>query len=268
MWPLRCVAEAGRLLARIRGVVRPHQQRLAFSSEGSDPRSSWLAREMAAREVDLCFGRSLTTPVRARWSGSRLELRLHRDFQRAPEEVWEALAKWLRAGRRARRACRLLDDWIEREVGEGEAPPRRPRVETRGRHHDLEALAGAVLGGPLAGEFGPQRPAPAITWGRRAPSRGRHSLRLGSYCARRHLVRVHPVLDRPSVPEWFVAFVLFHELLHAAIPPRRDAITGRWIHHGPEFRRRERAHPDFERARRLERLELDGWLRAARRLEP
>lgn len=253
-------------------MVRFRQGRLAFGTDPTAPaRSSWLAHELATEAVDLRFGRSVTTPVRARWSGGRLELRLHRDFETAPEEVWQALAAWLRAGRRARRACRLLDDWIERQVGRsarGHDPgPRGAVLETRGRHHDLRDLTRRVLSGPLAGEFGPQRPVPAVTWGRRAPSRGRHSLRLGSYCPRRHLVRVHPVLDRPSVPEWFVAFVVFHELLHAAIPPRRDTATRRWIHHGPEFRRRERAHPDFERAKRLERLELDGWLHAARRLE-
>jgi hypothetical protein len=31
------------------------------------------------------------------------------------------------------------------------------------------------------------------------------------------VVRVHRVLDAHDVPEWFVRYVLFHELLHAEL---------------------------------------------------
>ena len=34
---------------------------------------------------------------------------------------------------------------------------------------------------------------------------------------------IHPVLDQRSVPEWFVKYLLFHEILHAALPQ---------LHHG------------------------------------
>ena len=52
-----------------------------------------------------------------------------------------------------------------------------------------------------------------------------------------------------------MAMVVFHEMLHQAVPAvERD---GRRVVHGREFRARERAYPDFERARLWEERHLN-----------
>jgi hypothetical protein len=90
------------------------------------------------------------------------------------------------------------------------------------------------------------------------------------------VVRIHPVLDQPLVPEWFVRFILFHELLHAELdtsgasagfeaPPATGA---RRRFHGPEFRRRERAYPDYRRALEWERRHVRALIRSARSGKP
>jgi hypothetical protein len=48
--------------------------------------------------------------------------------------------------------------------------------------------------------------------------------------------------------------VVFHEMLHQAVPAREA--NGRRIVHGPEFRRRERAYPEFARAKAWEERNL------------
>ena len=63
-------------------------------------------------------------------------------------------------------------------------------------------------------------------------------------------VRIHPTLDRPEVPEFYVAAVVFHEMLHQAVPVHEAG--GRRVVHGREFRARERAYRDHERARAWE----------------
>jgi hypothetical protein len=118
-------------------------------------------------------------------------------------------------------------------------------------------------GSPIANA--PTRP--HIGWGRRSPSRTRRSLRLGSYDADGHIVRIHPVLDQPAVPDWFVRYVVFHELLHVVFPVQRGA-DDRWIHHGRAFRRRERAYPDHRRALAWERAHLTALIRSARTNTP
>lgn len=219
--------------------------------------------------VAVRYGRSRTAPVQLLPGRTGLErgylVRLHRFFEDAPDDVAQDLAAWMRAGKRARAACARLDRWIHERCDA--LPPRAPRAEqlsTRGEHHDLSQLADDVLARYFADDFA-ERPAPAVTWGRRVPSRARRSLRLGSYQSERNLVRIHPVLDSADTPAWFVASVLHHEFLHAAIPDERDA-GGRRLHHGPAFRARERRHPDHARALELQARRIGRWIRRARRV--
>jgi hypothetical protein len=225
------------------------------------------------RPVRVVFGRSRTLPLQARpvgGGGTRadtLEVRLHGMFARAPEDVRAATVRWLRRGRGAPKAAARLDAWIDAALDAEPVPPRRrPRADPRGAHHDLEALAAPLFATTFAADFPPERPRPALTWGRRARSRSRRSLRLGSYDLDMDVVRVHPALDQPGVPAWFVRTVLMHEILHAAVPPR--LVDGRREHHGRAFRERERADADYGRAREWEEHNLPALIRAARTGRP
>ena len=102
-----------------------------------------------------------------------------------------------------------------------------------------------------------------VTWGSRRRVRSRQrSIRLGSYSPEREIIRVHPLLDHPAVPAWFVGFVLYHELLHHRLPP--VVVSGRRRIHTPEFRMWERRHPRFEEAQRWEIEHLPAILRRGR----
>lgn len=116
-------------------------------------------------------------------------------------------------------------------------------------------------------EFAEPDVRPLATWGRRGSKRTRYSLRLGSYDADFGVARIHPVLDQAAVPDWFVRYVVFHELLHAALPPMQGK-GSRWIHHSAAFRRRERAYADYARAIEWEDRHIDALIRSARRGVP
>lgn len=235
---------------------------------------SLLERELG-RPVDVRFGRSRRLPVVARAPSPKelhaaprlahggLVVRLHEVFELAPEPVHRDLASWLKVGRRARKASERLDRWLEGALADLPALPERAmRRTTRGNVHDLARLARELLEGELAADYA-HRPAPGVTWGDRRRTRARRTLRLGSYDHAAHLVRIHPVLDQPGVPDFFVRAVLFHELLHGALPVERDR-AGRWIHHSAEFRRRERTRPEYAAAMAFERRHLDALLRSTR----
>lgn len=188
---------------------------------------------------------------------------LHRRFADADPEVWEDLAKWLRSGRHARAACRRLDTWLDRMRADPVEPALIPVHP--GDHHQLGKIARKVISTHLAEEFSERR-TPVVTWAARKRSTARRGLRLGSYDSSRDLVRIHPVLDQPAVPEWVVAFVVYHELLHALIPSQR--VGQRLIHHGADFRSREQSHPDHARATEWEKTHLHRLIRSARRGKP
>lgn len=232
--------------------------------------SRFLAAELRV-PVRVAYGRSRTVPVQARAAnvegGAGLNVRMHRMFAEAPADVRDALARWLRVGRRARRAGERLDRWIQLALAATPEPTRRPaRLEPEGRCHHLDRLAAPLFVQTFAGDFATRDERPALTWGRRSRSRSRRSLRLGSYELETRVVRIHPVLDQHGVPDWFVRFVLMHEILHAVHPPR--LVGRRWVHHGPEFRGRERAYVDYERAVAWEEANLGRLIRAARTGKP
>lgn len=223
--------------------------------------------------VKVSYGRSRSTPVRTRsrtFDDGRqgLAIRLHGRFAEAPADTREALARWLRAGRRARRACTLLDEWIHARIASEPQPDQRPTIlEPAGSAYHLQVLATPLYADLFQDDFPTASQRPGLTWGRRGKSSSRRSLRLGSFDSEQGVVRVHPVLDRRDVPEWFVRYVLMHEILHAALPPRLGK-GSRWVHHGPEFRAREGGYVDYQRALRWEERHLPRLIRQARRGVP
>jgi hypothetical protein len=87
-------------------------------------------------------------------------------------------------------------------------------------------------------------------------------VQFGSYDIHLDTIRIHPVLDDPRVPLAFTHFVVYHEMLHAALGVR-EGPGGRCIHHGADFRERERAFPLYAEAIRWERENLDKILTLA-----
>lgn len=175
-----------------------------------------------------------------------VELRLHRHFLDADDQVLEALANLgSGVGAARRRARAALRTWWT-GLDHPEVPPsaaRPVRIRTRGQSHDLEPLLRAVQ----ADHF--PEIAAAISWSRGSHAPRRRTIRLGSWDQRRALVRIHPALDRPWVPAWVIETIIHHELAHGAAPPRPGSGRRRHVHHA-EFRELERQHPRASEAER------------------
>jgi hypothetical protein len=205
-----------------------------------------------SEDVRLTVHDNRSTMVSFRRDGPEVHYRLHHMFLDAPEEVVGALAAFAHPGRgtvpRRREAGRRIDAWVKRHRHRISAPRSGP-LQPRGRAHDLQALFDQANAAFFAGAIDAR-----IGWGPvRLGDRSR-SVKTGVYLEEARLIRIHPSLDRPEVPEFYVAFIVFHEMLHQAVPARE--VNGRRVVHGAEFRRRERSHPDFARALAWERLNI------------
>jgi hypothetical protein len=188
-----------------------------------------------------------------RW-GERLEVRLHHMFVDAPDAVIEELLVYLSDGDPSGAA--VLRRFIAQNRDRITARSRRLLLRTRGEHHDLAEIFGEVSRDFFAGE---DTDAVRVTWGRLPAGKRRRSIRFGTYVHDHALIRIHPALDQAFVPRFFVAFVVFHELLHHVVPAKRTA--SRVDYHPREFRARERAHPDYARTLAWEETNLDALLR-------
>lgn len=66
----------------------------------------------------------------------------------------------------------------------------------------------------IADEYFPGVTIPVIRWGRKVARKKRRSIRLGSYFRPTATIRIHPLLNSPEVPRYFVQSIVFHEMLH------------------------------------------------------
>ena len=208
-----------------------------------------LADDLSARlsePVRLVVHDNRSTMVSWRRGRGLVHYRVHHMFLDAPAEVVEALATFGRRGARGgrRAAGRRIDAFVRNHRGRiGEGRPLRLRA--RGRHHDLRVLLDEENAARFAGAVRAR-----IGWGAGRNGGRQRSIKTGVYLHDQRLIRIHPALDRPEVPTFYVRAVVFHEMLHQVVPvvERR----GRRVVHSAEFRRRERTHPDYERARAWE----------------
>ncbi|SEU26266.1 hypothetical protein [Stigmatella erecta] len=215
---------------------------------------AWRLSADLGMPVRLAVTDNRSTMVSFRRGANVLQLRLHHMFLDAPEFVVRAVADY--AGRGHRGAGGVLDDYIR-----GQQPRIRQfrresdaELNPRGNCFDLQVLFDTV--NRLYFQNGIQA---RIGWGRMPPRRRRKSIRLGVYDHQTREIRIHPALDRPEVPAFFVEFIVFHEMLHQLFPSTGRG--GRRVHHPRAFRDREKAFPHYGLALRWERENLGVLLR-------
>jgi len=99
-----------------------------------------------------------------------------------------------------------------------------------------------------------------VMWGRRRKYRPKDYFIFGTIQEQDRVIRIHPSLDQPFVPLWFLRYVLYHEMLHSVVPDE-PLSSGRRRVHTEEFNRLERRFPGYNRARRWEEENLARFLR-------
>jgi hypothetical protein len=116
------------------------------------------------------------------------------------------------------------------------AKPRCPRLCPKGNHVDLRSCFQRLNELHFGGRLGC-----GVTWGTRRRGRRPRSIRLGTYTPDKSIIRIHPVLDDPAVPEYVIEDVLYHEMLHHELGMVR--LNGRVFSHHRVFKIREKAYP-------------------------
>lgn len=205
-----------------------------------------------SRRIFMAITDNTRTMVSVRRGIGQIDVRVHHMFTRAPLAVIEALGRYCETA--DRRASRVLGRFIASKEQFVRRNVRSNRIHS---HGGLSACPqGAVydLGGifdDLNARFFGGRLTARIGWGARRVLQHRpRSVRLGSYSVEDRLIRIHPCLDRPCVPRFFVESVVFHEMLHERHLVWRQ--NGRRRFHTQEFLRDERRFPDYARAKQWE----------------
>lgn len=239
----------------------PRQLPLSFDGPVWDGlRLEAAIASVAARPVRLTLTENRSVLLSLRREKGIVLLRLHHMFLHAPLAVVRAVARGLsRKHRGADGAVRRFMNENLHRVRKARRP--LPPLLTAGKAHDLRRIYDAMN----ARFFGSKLDVP-LTWGRGSGRARRGGLTFGSYDPVLALIRIHPVLDRPEVPRYFLESVVYHEMLHhhmGGVPDR----AGRTVYHSRAFRVAEAAYPQHQASLNWEKANLPHLLRASRALD-
>jgi hypothetical protein len=205
--------------------------------------------------VTLTDNRYTMISVRRLAKEKRYEVRLHHMFADADPVITRALARYI-ADNDAE-SSRVLGDFIDQNSGHVRGRARRQPTQvifTAGERHDLREIYD-----DLNARYFDNKIDAAITWGQRTGRpRRRNSIKMGSYSVEDRLIRIHRSLDRAFVPRFFVAWIVFHEMLHQVHDIRVK--NGRREFHSKEFLADEAMYEHFDEAKLWERRHLDALL--------
>ncbi|MGB6875316.1 MAG: hypothetical protein WBD87_04720 [Candidatus Acidiferrales bacterium] len=188
---------------------------------------------------------NLTHSIRLRQDTAHVRLSdLLRD---APLEVIEAAAAILLARLYRRRLPRGIAE-LYRKYSQAHATRRKLHAvrrkrarrgirDAQGRHYDLAKLFDELNEKYFHGKL----PKPKIGWSTR-----RWRSQLGIFDPALDQICISAALDHPHVPEYVVAFVLYHEMLHRKHPIKLARC--RLEAHSREFRAEEKKFRDYRRA--------------------
>ena len=195
--------------------------------------------ECLDRPVALVLTENSTSMLSARLHDGVLRVRLHRMFLGADNRVMSEIASYLknRTGAMPHFRSFIRDNREQLSL----KSPKKVLVRTAGKFHDLCGLYDEINKEYFGGMVNA-----VITWGTRSPRYAVRKRTVGSYSERSNTIRINQVLDKKTVPRYYVALIVYHEMLHAAMgTPLRG--KRRSVHSG-EFRTREKLFKDYEKA--------------------
>jgi hypothetical protein len=226
----------------------------------------FVARSLPDARVEVTYTRNRCILINCIRYRHRVVLRIHQVFRRAPRPVAKAVVglylKQPRESTTRRNFHTIINEFIDSQ----EARILRSWAHTvdlarypgpHGSHHDLQEMYDSLNEAYFEGRL-----AAFVTWSRTTPRRS-----MGTWLETpprfKNIITINRLLDSPRVPRYVVEEVLHHEMLHEAIPAVRK--NGRKYMHTPDFRRREREFPHYERANDWVRDHWDRLCRASRR---
>ena len=242
-------------------------QQLEMAFERADRSMEELRDELlrhGGRVSEITLTRNRVSMVSVRFDATGVaRVRMHVSFLGAPETVITALGRYL--------VKRSRHEWlVVRAYVAGKSSGDRTidsgllnadcKLQPQGRVYNLDVISGRMNQLYFNGKV-----VCGIGWGRmgtakRGMARTR-MIRFGSYSRVKNVIRVNPVLDDAEVPSEFVDYIVFHEMLHAAMPSVEHGV--RRVHHHRAYRLMERRFPEHARMQKLA-VELVGKLRGDR----
>jgi len=200
--------------------------------------------DQLGRKLKLKINDNHSTMLSVKWNQDFTHVSLHRMFLEAPQNVIEELIGYLRDQDKS--TCTSIREYINLNLQNYDYSTRLnpKKMETAGRIYDLKEFYDDVNREYFEGQLDLN-----ITWYGRPSRRRRTTMTFGLYEQAKRLVKIHRTIDSVKYPEFFISFIVYHEMLHHVCPSYYDD-RGRHQVHSREFKAKEREFRYYDQVQR------------------
>jgi hypothetical protein len=196
----------------------------------------------AGMKLQLKINDNRSTMLSVKWEPDCTKVSLHRMFLKAPKNVMQALACYLKGEHK--KLAPSIRAYIEHNLQRLDYSHELDlsKLQTKGHVYDLEKIYEY-----LNHEYFDQSLDLHITWFGERRRRVSNRVTFGLYHDPLRLIKINRLLDTRDIPGYFVAYVIYHEMLHYVCPAYVDEKGYKHIH-SREFKEREREFRYFKEA--------------------
>lgn len=187
----------------------------------------------SGRKLKLKINDNRSTMLSIKWEPDGTKVSLHRIFLEAPTNVMDALACHLR--HRDHIIGPTVKAFIEENLRNLDYSHQldKSKIYSQGHFYNLLRIYNA-----LNREYFNDKLNLHITWFGKPMQKGGSRVTFGLYYDHIRLIKVNRLLDSPSFPDYFVSYVVYHEMVHHVCPSYFDG-KGQHHIHSKEFKARE-----------------------------
>lgn len=186
------------------------------------------------KKLELKINDNRSTMLSVKWEPDCTKLSLHRMFLKAPSNIMQALACYLKG--KDKKLSPSIKAYIEHNLKNFDYSHELDltKLQTKGRVYDLEKIYR-----DLNKEYFDKSLDLHITWFSERKRTKKSRVTFGLYHDPLRLIKINRLLDQESFPYYFVTYVVYHEMLHYICPTFVDE-KGLTHIHSQAFKAREK----------------------------
>jgi predicted metal-dependent hydrolase len=183
--------------------------------------------------VEIKITENTTSLISVAKKIDKIIIKMNKNFLHADEGVFSDILSFVKNGDKN---TPNLRNFIKSNLHLLKKNGQKLNIRTKGKIYNLEEIFEL-----LNKKYFENSLRTKITWGKVKNGFVKKRI-LGSYDQINDIIRINPVLDRPSIPFYYIYFVVYHEVLHAFLKNTEK----RW--HGKKFKSFEKNFEYYEEA--------------------
>lgn len=197
----------------------------------------------SGRKLKLKINDNRSTMLSIKWEPGGAKVSLHRMFLEAPNNVMDALACYIRQEETI--IGPTVKAFIENSIQNLNYSHELDKSKLYSQGHVYNLLK---IYNDLNLEYFKSQLDLNITWFGKPLQKAGSRVTFGLYYDQIRLIKVNRLLDSPSFPDYFVSYVVYHEMLHNVCPSYYDD-SGQHHIHSKEFKAKEAEFKHYDLAK-------------------